>query len=213
MILDWLQPRLWGLHAFAAVSIAACVAGGLWQFGVFESHRTDAQTRVARPVPLEKIWKPGEGLPGDAVGRRVVVQGGFAGGAESVESPEGRPWSVELLQVAGEHRALLVVRGYGTADTIADPPNRLRRLVVVLRPADQYVNVARLANELDVPLYAGYAIAETGTGLPLAKPPTSKVSWTVGLRNLLYAVQWWVFAGFAGFMWWRMARESVAAHR
>jgi surfeit locus 1 family protein len=42
-------------------------------------------------------------------------------------------------------------------------------------------------------------------------PEPGDVSWTVGLRNLAYAVQWWVFGAFAVFMWWRMATESVAA--
>ena len=32
-----------------------------------------------------------------------------------------------------------------------------------------------------------------------------------GLRNLAYALQWWVFGAFALYMWWRMSTESVAA--
>ncbi len=31
------------------------------------------------------------------------------------------------------------------------------------------------------------------------------------LRNLLYALEWWIFAGFAGFLWWRYVREVTAA--
>jgi hypothetical protein len=30
-----------------------------------------------------------------------------------------------------------------------------------------------------------------------------------GLRNLLYACQWWVFGGFAVFLWWRWCRDVV----
>jgi hypothetical protein len=40
------------------------------------------------------------------------------------------------------------------------------------------------------------------------------------LRNLAYGIQWWIFAGFAVFMWWRMLRaeatrsgEAVARRR
>lgn len=29
------------------------------------------------------------------------------------------------------------------------------------------------------------------------------------LRNLAYGIQWWVFAGFAVFMWWRMLRAEA----
>lgn len=31
-----------------------------------------------------------------------------------------------------------------------------------------------------------------------------------GLRHLAYALQWWVFAGFAVFLWWRMVRAEMA---
>jgi ABC-type nickel/cobalt efflux system permease component RcnA len=27
-------------------------------------------------------------------------------------------------------------------------------------------------------------------------------------RNLAYALQWWVFALFAAYMWWRMVRDD-----
>jgi len=34
-----------------------------------------------------------------------------------------------------------------------------------------------------------------------------------GLRNLLYAFQWWVFGAFAVFMWWRWVQEEVLGRR
>ena len=34
-----------------------------------------------------------------------------------------------------------------------------------------------------------------------------------GLRNLLYALQWWVFGAFAVFMWWRWLEEDVLGRR
>jgi hypothetical protein len=35
------------------------------------------------------------------------------------------------------------------------------------------------------------------------------VSNTSHLRNLLYAFQWWIFAGFAVYIWWRWCRDQV----
>ena len=32
------------------------------------------------------------------------------------------------------------------------------------------------------------------------------------LRNFGYSLQWWLFAGFAGFFWWRIVRDA-ARHR
>jgi hypothetical protein len=42
----------------------------------------------------------------------------------------------------------------------------------------------------------------------LPDPPTS-----TALRNLLYGVEWWLFAGFAVFLWWRWTTDEVAAER
>jgi cytochrome oxidase assembly protein ShyY1 len=36
---------------------------------------------------------------------------------------------------------------------------------------------------------------------------------TSGLRNLLYALQWWVFGAFAVFMWWRWLEEEVLGRK
>jgi surfeit locus 1 family protein len=41
----------------------------------------------------------------------------------------------------------------------------------------------------------------------LADPAGADAS--TGLRNLLYAFQWWVFGAFAIFMWWRWLMEDV----
>jgi hypothetical protein len=76
------------------------------------------------------------------------------------------------------------------------------------------IRIPALTNELPYDLYSGYAVSSTAAvsgGLELAEPPSVEVPWTTGLRNLAYALQWWVFGAFALFMWWRMATESVAA--
>ena len=78
-------------------------------------------------------------------------------------------------------------------------------------------------------LYGGYVVATdracppgavdgapvTGmTGLDAGGPqhlPGADAS--SGLRNLLYAFQWWVFGAFAIFMWWRWLQEDVLGRR
>ena len=37
-------------------------------------------------------------------------------------------------------------------------------------------------------------------------PPASRFT---GLRNILYAIEWWVFAAFAIFLWWRHVRDAT----
>ena len=35
------------------------------------------------------------------------------------------------------------------------------------------------------------------------------VSGFTALRNLLYAVEWWIFGAFAFFVWWRWCRDEL----
>lgn len=89
-------------------------------------------------------------------------------------------------------------------------------------PADGVVPAVRIADLLqllgdDQDLYGAYVVAET----PLASdaqdgidaatldqlPPASRFT---GLRNILYAIEWWVFAAFAAFIWWRYVRDATA---
>jgi hypothetical protein len=98
--------------------------------------------------------------------------------------------------------------GSGTAD-----PNPRDDVVPQLR-------VAELVQRVRQDLYGGYLIARTaqaattaGDGMrglaavtPAALP---KPSGFTSVRNLLYALEWWVFGGFAVFLWWRWCRDEV----
>jgi surfeit locus 1 family protein len=39
-------------------------------------------------------------------------------------------------------------------------------------------------------------------------PPPALVGSGLSWRNAAYALQWWVFALFAAYMWWRMVRDD-----
>src|SRR5204863_158877 len=50
----------------------------------------------------------------------------------------------------------------------------------------------------------------------VGRPVTVEGTWLpagtfTGLRNILYAVEWWLFGGFAVFLWWRFVRDATAA--
>jgi len=89
-------------------------------------------------------------------------------------------------------------------------------------PTDDVLPEMRLADVLqrmDQDLYGGYVIAEevsTGStvGLtpvtPAALPGPSRFT---ALRNFLYSIEWWVFGGFAVFIWWRSCSDEVAEWR
>ena len=216
----WLRPGLLGLHALAVAAVGFCVVMGLWQLGIYEGRQGDAQDGARRSVvPLGDVWGPGEAFTADLKDKRVSIEGRFADDDLRVTRDDGSTWFVTPF-VIGDH-ALLVVRGEGERapasdatelDVVLEPSESGGRALSPNRTTDA-ISVPALINDLPQQLYSGYGIALTGTGLPLVDPPDPEVSWTIGLRNLAYALQWWVFAAFALFMWWNMAGEDVAMRR
>lgn len=234
----WLRPGLLGLHLFALVVLAACLLAGLWQLGVYDSHQEQerAESQAVARVPIANVWGADRSFEARLNHRLVRIEGQFAPSDQQVwvtgKRQGGRVgvWLLAPVFVGGGHDALLVVRGWAPAATTLPPvPSGPVTIDAVLEAGDVggasfdparrqigSVRIPALANQLPYDLYSGYAISSStsaAAGLDLATPPPVGVSWTVGLRNLAYALQWWVFGAFAIFMWWRMVTENVAASR
>ncbi|MCL8249895.1 SURF1 family protein [Aeromicrobium fastidiosum] len=235
----WFTPGLMGLHVLGVVAVVFCVLMGLWQMGVYDSRQHDEQAdkREVPRVALTDLWTPDTPFTRDLNHRPVTVEGSFAPADEQIwvtpKELDGRDgaWLLAPLQVAGGD-TLLVVRGW-SSETGAFPDVPAGRVVVeaVLEPGEPAeagarsfdpgertigaVRIPSLINEVPYDLYSGFAIstdAATAGSLDLVPPPQpDDVSWTVGLKNLAYAMQWWVFGLFAAFMWWRMCTETIAA--
>ena len=228
----WFTPGLIGLHVFWLVAVAVCVVAGFWQLGVYESHQGDAvdEARHDGITDITSVWSVGEPFTTDLQNRTVTVTGHFDQAADQVwvdgALTHQQAWIVAPFEVTGSGASLLVVRGQtGQTGDLPPVPSGEHTLTVVLQPSiggatpldDQRVTtsitVASLLNELPYRLWSGYGIVTEGAAPPdgatLVPPPDPDVSWTVGLKNLAYALQWWVFAAFAVFMWWRMVTDQV----
>jgi cytochrome oxidase assembly protein ShyY1 len=60
----------------------------------------------------------------------------------------------------------------------------------------------------------GYVVAQPPSGsLTQVKVAPPEVGGTLTWRNLAYAANWWIFAGFAVFMWFHFVRDAVRADR
>jgi cytochrome oxidase assembly protein ShyY1 len=120
--------------------------------------------------------------------------------AQAAASPAGVPVRVTGLLQPSEPPAERAP-GQGTGL----PPGQLPR-----------VAIADLASAWPYPLVTGYVLAQQeqavdGAQVPGPLPqrvlplePAAGLDW----RNLGYAVQWWLFAGFGLFMWWRLVRDD-----
>jgi len=84
-----------------------------------------------------------------------------------------------------------------------------------------YGDLSLLVNRWPGSLYNAFVFATaeqpdvTSVAAPAVQrvPPPALVSGGLSWRNAAYALQWWVFALFAAFMWWRMVRDDYETGR
>ena len=134
-----------------------------------------------------------------------VLRGFVPDAAAAPAPPAGR------IQVTGA----LAVGEPSPDQPAALPPGQLQRLnmatLVNLWPGDLYnafVFASAEAPATGAAALGGVDDTLTSPGLSRVSPPpaaSGQLSW----RNLGYALQWWFFAGFALYMWWRMVREDA----
>ncbi|GGD11399.1 SURF1 family protein [Nocardioides daphniae] len=185
------------------------------------------QAAVSLPVTASGTWL------GDST---LYVEGRDRGDASGY-------WVLTPLAVgdatdAATAPALLVVRGWvasidprppvptGTAEVTAwlQPPEGTAGVTDSDR-SDDVIPQVRLADAIqhvDQDLYGGFAVVDTDAdntnagaeGLePVGVEEVPEVAATTGLRNLLYGLEWWIFAGFAAFIWLRWCRDEVVNAR
>lgn len=238
----WLRAPMWGLHALAVVAATICFVGGTWQLGTYDQRQENerADRQEVPTVPIAEVWSPDEPFL-DTMNHRPVTVTGTFGPADEQHWVSGRTqggddgyWLLTPLELSSDPgTAMLVVRGF-SEDTgeLPVPPEGEQTMRVVLEPGEPVdptdasagaesvviasIRVPALVNELSYALFPGFGIStstEVSGGLALAEVPEPEVSWTVGLRNLAYSLQWWVFGVFALFMWWRMGLDVVANER
>ncbi|MCX6398715.1 MAG: SURF1 family protein [Propionibacteriales bacterium] len=183
------------------------------------------------PFPTAGLGRPVE-IRGTFLAQGTVL----VSGRQDADGADGR-WLVTPISVgAPGSPAVPVVRGWVPADTdleeVPPPPEGEVDVLGWLQPTesagepdddpdDDVVPALRIADLLQLleegqDLYGAYVVAEQplpadrSEGVRAATldqlPPASRFT---GLRNILYAVEWWVFAAFAGFLWWRYVRDAV----
>ncbi len=178
---------------------------------------------VGRPVSMTGRW-----LPGDVVyvsGREhdgrdgvwVVVPLLTCGDRTSCDTRSAMPvvlgWSATVADAAPLPAGSTDVVGWlQPGESAAGPdPDPRDRVLPALRVAD-------VLQHVDGDVYGGYVIlrspADARAGLVAVTPdslPDAPTS--TALRNLLYGVEWWLFGGFAVFLWWRWTRDELEVAR
>ncbi len=175
---------------------------------------------LGRPVVVEGTWDPAHS---------VYV---------SDREQQGRTgfWAVTPV-ITSSGSEIPVVRGW-LPDLRGVPalPHGPAALVGLLQPSDESgapddhpgddvipeLSITDLLQRASRDLYGGYVVATarpvpgsthpaTGSAglIPATADRLPGADAATGLRNLLYAFQWWIFGAFAIFMWWRWLAEDV----
>lgn len=236
-------PRMLGMLAVFLAAAVVCGLLGAWQLDRARTRSEAAQQQraaelaAAEPVPLESVLAPQTRFDGSLVGRKVSVSGVFEPGQVLVtgRSHDDATGSLVLTPLrvttgAGEAAVLPVVRGWVPAGASADaPPSGDVQLVGYLQAGESSgsglegtttdaISPAELLHVWDGPIWTGYLVLASSdpplaaTGPALLDPPTLTGTGP-NTQNLLYAGEWFVFGGFAVFLWWRTVLDEAHGRR
>ncbi len=190
------------------------------------------------PVDVTTVLAPHTAFPASASSRRVLATGRYAAdGAILVPDRrlDGRPglWVITPFVVEPTGVRLAVLRGFvSSADQVTPAPTGRLTLHGGLAPSESpspatglpqgqlgSVDLSVLVNLWPGQTYNAFLFLQdesaagpdaqvAGTLNALTHVPTPVADTGLKWRNAAYALQWWVFAGFAAYMWWRMVRDD-----
>ncbi|MFI2210044.1 SURF1 family protein [Streptomyces sp. NPDC020141] len=235
-----LTPRWWGINVFVVLAIPFCVFMGSWQLGKFEERVDTHQEAKRAPAPGERDVAPlAELLPVDTeTSGRPATATGVYGKQFRVPDREvdGRRGDYVLtLLKTDAGRTLPVVRGWvpGDEPTPAAPSGEITVTGALQAsenagtngvhtagglPAGQLgmISAASLVNLVPDDVYDAWITLTEADGDMVAVP--AAVAEGSGLdmkafQNLGYTGEWFVFAAFVLFMWFRLVRREVEASR
>jgi cytochrome oxidase assembly protein ShyY1 len=227
-----LQPRFLALLGLVLVVGVVFVQLGRWQLGVAQGKAVEeavAAARAQQPVALTSVLGPHEAFPGALSSRPVTASGHYLSDGQLLVPDrrlDGQPgsWVLTPFVVDATGATLPVLRGFVTDPSDAgDPPEGLLTVAGGLAPPESpvdtpvgpgeigSVDTSLLVSAWPGDLYNAFLFLESedpATGPQLTRVPTPLGDTGLQWRNAAYAVQWWVFALFALWLWWRMVREE-----
>ena len=227
-----LTPRWVGLTIVMLMAVVACVFLGLWQLGVAqdEGRKEAVSAAAALPrAPLPDVATTHSAFKAEFSNRPVSATGTYAAELGFVGPDRrlgGRVGSWVVTPLTTPEGTVAVLRGFvdGTPTSAPPPPEGTVTVLGTLGPGESPrsgpslpdgqrsgIDLAQLVNEWPGDLYNVVLLASSESGhadAALARVPPPEADTPLNLRNLAYAIQWWVFGLFAIWMWWKMFRAE-----
>lgn len=213
----------------ALLIIGFTSALGLWQFA--QSERVDIQNEVlnAQPVALSQIHESESYVQESTFARRVTLQGTLS----CDDSLDLRSETIQgrlCLFENSNDLPIVVFLGNTSTGQFEEIPLTIQGR---LQPAQSYeplalgqmpetslteLNIHALVHHYKQSLYDGFVIVQSITSDTetldvtideelLILPPAG-----IDIRNLFYAWQWWIFAGFTLLLWLKYVRDEWRKH-
>lgn len=229
-------PRWIGLFVLLVVAMGAMGFAGLWQLNVAKDRGVNTEVAKApgKPVvPITTLIKPHQEFPGIESSRRVTATGTYEPDKQflvadrRLDGTSGY-WVMTPMVEQTTGARLVILRGFVTDPAQATKPSAVRVTVTGglapgespsagTLPAGQLgsVDLAKLLNQWGGDLYNAFlfAISEqpnaTDQAIVRVPPPPPNPGHGFRFVNLMYAFQWWAFALFAAYVFWRMLRDEV----
>ncbi|MEW1722351.1 SURF1 family protein [Streptomyces sp. NPDC093109] len=229
-------PRWWGINLFVLLAIPFCIFMGTWQLGRFEDRVATHEAAKTRPDPGEQATVAlTKLLPVDqeTSGRHATASGRYE---DQFLVPgrklDGRTGSYVLTMLRTDGgKALPVVRGWlAEGERAPAPPKGEVSVTGSLQASESVgsngvqaggglpegqlamISAASLVNVVPYGVYdAWVTLTQASDGLR-AVPATAPQNTGLDLKafqNLGYTGEWFVFAGFVVFMWFRLVRREA----
>jgi surfeit locus 1 family protein len=223
-------PRWIGGLVLALAIAAGFAALGQWQLERSIDNATVSEIDTETAVPLDEIAEPASSISEQQAGRVVEVSGELI--VDDTVALVGRPdglggtgtWLVGHV-VTDDGVSVAVVlgstpggSGIGLVDDArrdwvgrylpseepqaSDFENGIRSTVAVPELINLWVEPG--------PVYAGFIVLdEPYVGLDPIRAEAPVREATLNLLNVLYAIEWVLFAGFAIYLWYRLVRDAA----
>lgn len=231
-----LTPKWIGLTLLVIGVSALFAFASTWQYTRALDQVNAQRVANARPAPIGELVPAAGELPNSSLGRTAALSGRYTAHVwvPGRASAAGEPgvWLVSGLD-DGSGVLTAVLRGWLPQPRLPDDPGPVTVAGIVSSEENFYpeaaptgpgevatITDAGLAAAFDQPVRPGYVVLteqepNLGPRDPAPVPPVFGAADSVGFpwQNAGYALQWVVFIGFVGFMYWRFLRDDLRAAR
>jgi len=224
-------PRWITLGLIALIFALAAIGLGRWQWDRTQDIVGAEQAARAEAVAVETLTEVGEEFDNPLIGRPILASGTYLADQQVAvlsRSVDDRPgvWVLAPLQLT-DGSVVAVVRGWAPDITAAPVPSGQVEVAGIWHPSERFyrdepiredgvfaISTERLRDKWNLPLRPGF-IMVTSQQPQSDLVPVPQTVQTAGapfpIQNAFYAVQWLVFAGFAGFVYVRWLRMEASA--